>query len=421
MHDGRPKKVLHVLNSAGGGAALSTLGLIDSLGRQGIALVARSATMPARPRSASGCARRSAARYCSRGCTGGTARFACRLWKRPLVEARQIVATGWSLRSAARVAEAAQRWRADLIHTNTILMPEGGLAAQATGPAPRLAPARTAGSGQPFRLPREGKAFGRYMARALFEARGQFGHQRRADSRLAAQTTCWKSCPTASTCTASRHSSEPADGPDRGGHGRQPDQPLEKACPVYRSRRARRSRPADSSGEFTATTLRKAARSPATLTSTSCTHKSPRQGLSDRFAGRVSLPIRPKSCRRSICWCIRPTTSRSAASRSRRWPPGLPVVGVRGGGVAEIVDDERTGLLAEPDNADELAHEIEQLARDQAARLQQFGAGPDQRAEANYSLTACAAEFCEFTNRPCSTAGHAAPGSPRRAPPPCRH
>ena len=43
---------------------------------------------------------------------------------------------------------------------------------------------------------------------------------------------------------------------------------------------------------------------------------------------------------------------------------GLPVVGARGGGVAEIVDDGVTGLLCEPDNPREMAARIEQVIRD---------------------------------------------------------
>ena len=69
---------------------------------------------------------------------------------------------------------------------------------------------------------------------------------------------------------------------------------------------------------------------------------------------------------------------------------GLPVVGARGGGVAEIVDDGVTGLLCEPDNPREMAAGIEQVIRD-PHRAQAMGAAGRQRAAANYSLAACAA------------------------------
>ena len=118
----RPRKVLHILNSAGGGAALSTLSLIDYLTTQGIAsaAVCHDAGTP-QERQALEDAVRGDVLYTRLYWWNRKIRMPA--WKRPLVEARQIVATGWSLGSAARVAEAAERWHADLIHTNTILIP----------------------------------------------------------------------------------------------------------------------------------------------------------------------------------------------------------------------------------------------------------------------------------------------------------
>src|SRR5439155_18073118 len=46
----------------------------------------------------------------------------------------------------------------------------------------------------------------------------------------------------------------------------------------------------------------------------------------------------------------------------------LPVVGARGGGVAETVDDQKTGLLSAPDDADALAPNIEALVSDAELR-----------------------------------------------------
>jgi glycosyltransferase involved in cell wall biosynthesis len=69
---------------------------------------------------------------------------------------------------------------------------------------------------------------------------------------------------------------------------------------------------------------------------------------------------------------------------------GLPVVGVRGGGVGEIVVDEQTGLVASPDDAGGLAERIERLIRDASLRAR-LGAAGRRRAELNYSLESCAA------------------------------
>ena len=68
---------------------------------------------------------------------------------------------------------------------------------------------------------------------------------------------------------------------------------------------------------------------------------------------------------------------------------GLPVVGVRGGGVGEIVENNVTGFLAEPNDADQLARHIERLVGNPSLR-QTFGQAGRARAESHYSLKACA-------------------------------
>ncbi len=68
----------------------------------------------------------------------------------------------------------------------------------------------------------------------------------------------------------------------------------------------------------------------------------------------------------------------------------LPVVGVRGGGVGEIVEDGVTGLLATPDRPAELAACIERLVRNADLR-RSMGISGRRRAEQYYSLEACVA------------------------------
>jgi glycosyltransferase involved in cell wall biosynthesis len=68
---------------------------------------------------------------------------------------------------------------------------------------------------------------------------------------------------------------------------------------------------------------------------------------------------------------------------------GLPVVGVNGGGVAEIVVDGKTGLLVPPDDSRAMAKAIEELARDPARRAE-LGRAGRQRALDTYSLESCA-------------------------------
>src|SRR5690606_6503984 len=115
-----PAKVLHVLNSAAGGAALSTFDLIARFRAAGI-------------RSAAVChdAGSEHERSVLRELTDGEVCFTTLYWwnkkirvprwKRPLSEAKQLVRTGWKRGSARLVTEFAARHGAELIHTNTIL------------------------------------------------------------------------------------------------------------------------------------------------------------------------------------------------------------------------------------------------------------------------------------------------------------
>ncbi len=106
-----------------------------------------------------------------------------------------------------------------------------------------------------------------------------------------------------------------------------------------------------------------------------------------RFAGFHSDPARIMS---EIDVLVHPADNESFGRVVvEAMAANLPVVGMRGGGVAEIVLEGQTGLLAEPDNPRDLARKIEQLARD-PLRRRQFGLAGRQRAEANYSVAACA-------------------------------
>ena len=74
----RPRHVLHVLNSAGGGAALSTIGLIESLRERGIesSAVCHDAGSPSEREQLHAATR---GKLLFTPCTGGTTRFASRL------------------------------------------------------------------------------------------------------------------------------------------------------------------------------------------------------------------------------------------------------------------------------------------------------------------------------------------------------
>ena len=156
--------VLHVLNSPTGGAVLSTLGLIDQFARRGIrsAIVCDTGGIFG-DRQMVADAVDGRIVFTKLYWTNRKIRSA--LWKRPLIELRQLVQTNFRRQSTAAVVQAAQEFAADLIHSNTIVTSEGGFAAARLG-LPHVWHVRELiGPGKPIRLPFEGSKFGPYVAR----------------------------------------------------------------------------------------------------------------------------------------------------------------------------------------------------------------------------------------------------------------
>jgi glycosyltransferase involved in cell wall biosynthesis len=112
-----------------------------------------------------------------------------------------------------------------------------------------------------------------------------------------------------------------------------------------------------------------------------------RAGLSDRvtFAGFVADPV---EIMREVDLVVHPADNESFGRVVvEAMAAGLPVVGVGGGGVAEIIQHGETGLLAEADDPESLASSIEQVARDESL-ARALGAAGRQRAMDHYSLAA---------------------------------
>jgi glycosyltransferase involved in cell wall biosynthesis len=385
----RPRKVLHVLNSAAGGAALSTLGLIAMLRRCGIAACAVCHD------AGSG-----AEREQLRRATGGEVLFlplywwnrkirAAR-WKRPLLELRQILRTGWARRSAAQVAEFARSRGADLIHTNTFLVPEGGIAARRLG-LPHVWHIRELlGPGQPFQLAMRREALMRYLKRhaSLIVANSQTsansasglipadmlrvvpnGIDLKAFSGLKTRPTTGRSLVVGMVASLTSRTKN-------------------HVLFVEAASRLKRV----SGVEFRIYGHDSAAdgvRS-ADPYSHQIHERVLQLGLTDRFhfPGYIADPARIMA---EIDILVHPADNESFGRVIvEAMAAGLPVVGVRGGGVAEIVIDGETGLLSPPDEADALAANIERVVHDESLRAR-LGAAGRLRAEACYSLESCAA------------------------------
>jgi glycosyltransferase involved in cell wall biosynthesis len=381
-----PKTVLHVLNSASGGAALSTTGLIEGLRTHGIEACAVCQDEGA-PQD------RDRLRELCHGNVLFTPLYTwnrkIRLpaWKRPLSEIRQLLRTGWKRTSTHAVAAFAELHGIDLIHTNTILNPEGALAAIQLR-LPHVWHCRElVGSGNPFPMAMEGAALGRYLAshssvvvansqvtakplrevlpkerlevvpngidlsRFQYRLRALDDKQPIVIGMVGGLTAHWKKHWLLVAAAAQVDRTLPIEWRI---YGNDPSQGGTLRGDAY----------CDALHEQIA-----AAR------------------LTDRFhwPGYVADPVEVMN---QIDILVHPADGESFGRIViEAMAAGIPVVGVAGGGVGEIIEHELTGLLSPVDDAAGLAANIERVVRDGALRGRLGEAGHTQAQQA-YSLEA---------------------------------
>jgi glycosyltransferase involved in cell wall biosynthesis len=380
-----PRKVLHLFNSAGGGCALSTIELIESLRREGIESCAVCYDDGA-PQE------REAVREAVRGQVlfmplyWWNRKIRSPLWKRPLVELRQSWRTGRGRRSARRVGNYAAEQDVDLIHTNTFVTPEGGIAARRLGLSHVWHVRELVGPGNPFRFRLEGPPLGGYLALhcsklvansyitaeqiaswlpagmleivpngldlSLFEHVGPTGNAKTVVAMIGSLSARWK-----------RHRLliEAASQIDRG---------LNVEFRIYgHDPSVGGSVPGD---EYV-----------------DSLHSLARQlGVADRFTWPGFVADRGRIMS-EIDILVHPANMESFGRIAvEAMAAGRPVVGVRGGGVAEIVRDNVDGLLAEPDQPQDLAQKLERLIRNPSLRAE-MGSSGKRRAHDQYSIAVC--------------------------------
>ena len=370
------------MNSASGGAALSTLALMHHLRARGIDAVAVC-------HSVGTAAEFSAVRDATGGRVtflplyGWNRKFRSPWYTRPVKELKQGLRTGWARWTAHHVAAECRRHGADLIHTNTILNPEGGLAARRLA-LPHVWHLRElVGPGCWFRLPLEGRRLGRFLSRrcSCLVANSETTASRVRD---AVTPDLLAVVPNGIDLGAFERIPAPAESgrvvvgmvANLGSHVKKHTVFVEAAglvdpsLPIeFRIYGAGATAPEDRVSPYVRDLLTRV----------------DALGLRDRlrFMGFYEDPARIMA---EIDVLVHPSDLESfgrivveamAASR--------PVVGVRGGAVAEIVQDEVTGLLAPVDSARELAARIERLAR-QAGLRRQLGAAGRRRAREQYSI-----------------------------------
>ena len=174
-----PTHVLHVMNGAAGGAALTTRSLIRGLAREGIvSSVVCHAAGNAEERAA--LSAEVDGRIVFTPLYWWNRKTRAVWWRRPLIDARQLARTRLGRGSAAIVQRVAAEHGADLIHTNTFLTPEGGSAAGRLG-LPHVWHLREmVGPGEPFRFWFEDRFFRRrlYSRASAVIANSTVAHER---------------------------------------------------------------------------------------------------------------------------------------------------------------------------------------------------------------------------------------------------
>jgi glycosyltransferase involved in cell wall biosynthesis len=103
------------------------------------------------------------------------------------------------------------------------------------------------------------------------------------------------------------------------------------------------------------------------------------------FAGPASHDAIPKHLARADVFCLPSAWEGMAGSVMEAMAAGLPVVGTRVNGIADLVEDGRTGLLVPPANPGALANALERLANDPALR-RRLGAAGRARIESCFTL-----------------------------------
>ena len=368
-----PRKVLHLMNGAGGGAALSTLGLIESLRERGVAscvVCDDAGTELERERLSDA--------------VGGEIAFTplywwnkkirSRTWKRPALEALQWVKTGFRAGSIRQIVSAVGRWNAELIHTNTILTPEGGHAARLLGISHVWHLRELIGPGQPFQLPLTDVALAKYLL---------------AHASVVVANS--------STSAAALEAVLPADrlrvvhngvDTDRFAHipRRQGDRVIIGMVANLTSRVKKH--------QLFAAAARLAPGAQYRLYG-----HAPTEG-SDAYADEVRAACAAAGVQ--IMGFVDATAllgeldvlvhTADGESFGRTvveaMAVGLPVVGVAGGGVGETVVHQETGLLAAPDDVEALAAHFRRLIGDESLRRSLGDAGK-RRAQSQYSMAAC--------------------------------
>lgn len=361
------------MNAAAGGAALSTLSLATALKPFGIAAcaVCHDAGTP-EERSAVEDAFEGEALFTPLYWWNRKVRAA--RWKRPLLEVRQQLTTYGQFKSTSVVAQAARRFGAELIHTNTILTPEGGRAARALG-LPHVWHVRElTGPQAPFQLPLKGQKLRDFTLRHASVLV--------ANSEASAQP--WREVVPADRLFVVPNGIEL----ERFDSSLRPTRrPIVAMVANLTSRTKRHQLFIEAMGTVKPHVDARiyGQRGPATdAYDRQMAQLASEHGV--QLMGFVEAP----TVMRDIDVLVQPAENESfGRTVVEAMASGLPVVGARGGGVGEIIVEGQTGLTFAPGDGAGLAHAVRRLVDDEALR-RKLGATAERHARARYSVEAYA-------------------------------
>jgi glycosyltransferase involved in cell wall biosynthesis len=384
------------MNAAGGGAALSTLGLIEQFRSVGIesSIVCHDAGTDQEKRRV-----RKAVedRAVFRPLYWWNRKIRAATWKRPLIEARQLWQTGAMRASTNDVVACAKRFGADLIHTNTSLTPEGGLAARRLGLAHVWHIRELIGTQYPFRFAPDGRAWGARVA--------ELSSLVVANSYVTAEAIRPWLPPDLLQVVPNGIDVEQFSGCRDSAHSG----PIIVAMVASMSSRSKRQ------GDLLEAATRVTAavpveyriygHPPTAAARDEWDRRLQALGLTERFrfAGFYADPVQMMS---EIDVLVH-TAEHESFGRVivEAMAASIPVVGVRGGGVGEIVVDGVTGYLAPPNDPAEAARLLDRLISDAALR-RELGDKGRVRARDEYDVRRTAermlAAYSEALSRPVS-------------------
>lgn len=374
-----PRMVLHVMNGAAGGAALSTLGLIREFEARGV-------------QSAVACLDAGTApeRDMLRDATHGRAIFLplyiwnrkirADTWKRPLLELRQWAKTGAAAASSLAVARFLRRVGADLVHSNTVLTIEGATASRLCR-VPHVVHLRElVGVGQPFRFPVEGRPFGAMLSYAAEAVIANSGY-------TAQLVRDWLPAgllhvvPNGLDLAPFSRLPPPFAGPRRvsmigsvSSRWKKHQLFIEAAAEV-----------SDPDVEFR---IYGHDPGPTDAYAAGLRKRIEELGLGHRFffAGFR----RPEEAVAETDILVHPADKESFGRIAvEAMAAGRPVIGVRAGGIGEVVVDGETGLLTQPDDPAQMGAAIRRLLSDRPL-AKRLGVAGRERARQRYSVSSCA-------------------------------